>query len=384
MKGETKLMSVIRLSTNKYKIIIELGYDLLGNRKRKTQVVNGTKSEALKVEAELKSKYYHIGKKTNIQDLTFEQFSEIFLDKYCKDNISLITIDGYQKSLKRILPIIGNIKLKNLKPLHLDTMYQELKIGIKGEPVGYHSMYSYYKLINVMLNQAVRWELIDKNPNLRATKPKRENTEKNFYDLEQVKELHSALDNENIKYRTLILLTLDSGCRRSEICALRWNDIDFENHTIRINKSLKVIHGVLDEKTTKTQSSKREIEISDYVIELLKEYKEWQQSYIKTRGNKWHGQDRVFTSKDGDYMHPSTCGHTLKKIIDKYGLDYLCFHGLRHTNASLLINSGVNPKAVAQRLGHSTIDTTMDIYSHVFDTAKKECADRLNEVFKNT
>ena len=230
-------MSITRLSNNKYKIIIELGYDILGNRKRLTKTVNGTKNEAIKIEADLKSKYYHIGKANNISDLTFEEYSQIFLSKYC-DKISLVTKDGYEKSLKRILPIIGKIKLNKITPLVLDNMYQKLKIGKNNQVLGYHSMYGYYKLINVMFNQAIKWEVLDKNPNLKANKPKREKAERKYYDLEQVQKLLSCLEYENIKYRTLITLALDSGARRSEICALRWSDIDFDTNLMRIDKSL--------------------------------------------------------------------------------------------------------------------------------------------------
>ena len=77
--------------------------------------------------------------------------------------------------------------------------------------------------------------------------------------MEQVSKLLSCLENENIKYKTLITLALDSGARRSEICALRWNDIDFSTNMLKIDNSLKVVKGVLDERETKTLSSKREI-----------------------------------------------------------------------------------------------------------------------------
>ena len=109
--------------------------------------------------------------------------------------------------------------------------------------------------------------------------------------------------------------------RRSEICALRWSDVDFDTNTIKINKSLKVVKGVVDEETTKTESSKREIIVSNATINLLKEYKEWQDNYIKEMGKKWIGTDRVFTSKEGNYMYPSTCDHTLRKIIKKYRIN---------------------------------------------------------------
>ena len=372
-------MSIKRLSNNKYKITIELGYDILGNRKRKTETFNGTKAEATIREAELMKKFYHIGQSSNISDLNFEEYSQIFVAKYC-DKIGLVTKDGYVRSLKMIIPIIGKIKLNKITPLVLDNMYQKLKIGEKGQELGYHSMYAYYKLINVMFNQAIKWELIDKNPNLKANKPKKEKTERRYYDLEQVHKLLSCLSNERIKYRTLITLALDSGMRRSEICALRWSDVDFDTNTIKINKSLKVVKGIVDESNTKTENSKREIIVSNATINLLKEYKEWQDNYIKEMGKKWIGTDRVFTSKEGNYMYPSTCDHTLRKIIKKYNLEPICFHELRHTSASILIHKGINPKAVSQRLGHADTSITMEIYSHTFDVTKKESAKAFDEV----
>lgn len=375
-------MGITRLSNNKYKITIELGYDILGNRKRKIERFSGTKEEAVKRETELKSQYYHIGKANNISDITFDEYSKIFLSKYC-DNIGLVTKDGYEKSLKRILPILGKKRLNDITPLILDNMYQQLKVGKNKQQLGYHSMYNYYKLINVMFNQAIKWELLDRNPNLKANKPKREKKERNYYDLEQVDTLLSYLEYENIKYKTLIILALDSGARRSEICALRWSDINFDTQMMKIDKSLKVIRGVVDEATTKTENSKREIMLSKSTINLLKEYKEWQDNYIKWVGKKWQGTDRIFTSKEGNYMHPSTCDHIMRKIVKKYNLVPICFHELRHTSASILINKGINPKAVSQRLGHADTSITMEIYTHTFDTSKKDSALAFDDILKN-
>ncbi len=373
-------MAINKIDVNKYKITIELGYDILGNRKRKTEIFNGTKPEAIKREAELKSEFYHIGKTMKINDLTFEELSEIFIEKYCIPNISQVTTFGYKKSLARINPIIGKIKLNKITPLILDDMYQQLKIGKKGE-LGYHSMYNLYKVINVIFNQAIRWEIMDKNPNLKANKPKREHKEKRFYDLNQVKKLLDVLDNESIKYKTLIVLALDSGARRSEICALRWSDIDFSTRTMSITKSLKVIEGVIDEKTTKTESSKREIMLSESTIKQLEEYREWQNAYKLINKQRWKGtDDRIFTAIDGSYMFPGTCDHILRKIVKKYNLDPICFHELRHTCASLLINSGIDPKTVSKRLGHADVSITMEIYTHSFEASKVACANKFDEM----
>lgn len=122
-------MGFKKLANNKYKISVELGYDILGNRKRKTEIFNGSFNDMKLREAELTKEYYHIGNVRNVNDLTFEQYSEIFLNKYCKENISLVTMYGYEEALERILPLIGKVKLNKITPLMLDTMYQQLKVG---------------------------------------------------------------------------------------------------------------------------------------------------------------------------------------------------------------------------------------------------------------
>ena len=377
-------MAIKKIDVNKYKITIELGYDILGNRKRKTINFTGTKSEAIKREAELKTEFYHMGESKRITDLTFKDLSEIFIEKYCKPNISAVTTCGYKKSLKRILPVIGNKKLKDITPLVLDNMYQKLRTGKNGQELGYHSSYNLYKVVNVMFNQAIKWEFITENPNAKVQKPKKQKVERKFYDLEQANLLLSCLENECIKYRALITLALDSGARRGEISALLWSDIDFENRTLNINKSLKVISkDKIDEKDVKTLSSNRTIILSESTIEVLKEYKEWQDNYIKELGSKWKGTNRVFTSEFGGHMNPSTCYKIFTKIVVKYNLEPIRFLDLRHTSASLLIHKGMNLKAVSERLGHSSINITNDIYTHTFESAKMECAMAFDDIFKN-
>ena len=364
---------------------IELGYSIFGDRKRKTKIVNGTKQEAMREYAELNQKYHHIGKKENLNDITFEQYSKVYIEKYCIPNISQYTLCSYEKLLKNINNIIGKRKLRDITPLLLDDMYARLKIGQNGKELTRNSQYDYYKLVRAMFRKAMNWELIEKNPHEKISyKPKGEHKEKRSYNLNQVNDLIKALDNECIKYKALIMLTLDSGVRRSEVCALRWKDINFDNRTININKSLKVINGVVDEKTTKTECSKREIILSEQTMNVLIEYKEWQNEEIKRIGNEWKKQDRVFTSKDGGNMNPNTCGQILRKIVKKYQLEQISFHELRHTCATLLINNGMNPKSVSERLGHSDSSITMNIYTHSLESSKIECANMMNNMLKNT
>lgn len=378
-----KQIGVNKNGVKKFKITIELGKDIFGKRDRYYETFYGTTAEVKIRDAELTKQYYHKGNVANVKDITFAQYSEIFLKKHCEGNISLTAINNYKRLLKYILPYIGHLKLSKITHIILEEMYKKLKQGIKGKELSYNSMYDYYKIINVMFNQAVNWELIDVNPNTKVKKMKKDKTEQKFYDLEQVNKLLSCLKQENIKYRALITLALDSGARRGEICALKWNDLDFNTGSLKIDNSLKVVKGVVDEKKAKTESSNRIIYLTSATLDVLKEYKEWQDNCIKNLGKNWKNENRIFTDEFGGYMSPGTCYSIFTKITKKHNLEHIRFHDLRHTSASLLIHKGMNFKAVSQRLGHSNINITNNIYTHIFESDKIESAFVLDEIFKN-
>lgn len=377
-------VGIAKNGKKKFEITIELGKDIFGKRQRLTRDFTGTVAEVKVLDAELTKKYYHKGQSASVKELTFEQYSKIFLEKHCKGNIGLVTINNYKRLLKNILPLIGNYKLSKITPVMLDNMYQKLANGEKGKELSYSSKYDYYKIVNAMFNQAIKWEFVDKNPNLKAHKPKKDIVERKFYNLEQVNQLLSCLDNESIKYKALIRLALDSGARRGEISALRWSDLNFETRTLKIDNSLKVINGVVDEKKAKTNSSNRIIFLSEETINVMKAYKEWQDNYILEMGSKWKGTDRIFTADNGEHMNPSTCYKVFTKITKKYGLEHIRFHDIRHTSASLMISQGANLKAVSERLGHASINITSDIYTHTFESDRLKCANIFDKITKNT
>jgi len=382
MEGEI-LMSITRLGANKYKIITECGCDMFGKRIRHSEVFYGTPQEAKIKDAELTKKYYHKVQKKN-KNLTFESYSEVFIENYCIDNIAKITLRNYKQMLKRINEIIGKVKLRDLDSFILDKMYKEIRKGKKGKTLSNKTMKHYYALVGLMLKQAAIWKFIQYNINSEAKKPPKATSKRNFYELTDVQKLFNCLKSEeNIKYRALLTLSFDSGARRGEIVALRWSDINFENHTILLDNSLKVIYGEVDEENAKSDASIRTIYISEYTINVLKDYKKWQDSYIKRKGDKWKGTDRVFTSRIGTHMHPDTCGKILNKIIAKYDLAKITPHEFRHTVDTLLLESGINPKAVSERSGHADTRVTMEIYAHIFSKTKQESANVINKVLTN-
>lgn len=367
-------MSYVKLEKNLYLITIEVGEDINGKRKRVRKRFHGTKEEAKQMEIELANKYYHKGKKLNLNDMTFKEYSNIFINNYCKTNVSKITLKDYQQMLNNILPLLGDIKLKKIDTFMLDNLYKKIKVGKKGKELSPKTMSHYYNLLSIMFKQAKKWKFIDSNPNEDATKPKLVKRKRNFYDNDQVLELLSCLTQEDIKTRMVITLALDSGIRRSELCAIRWSDIDFDNRTLYIDNSLKVIDGEVDEEKAKTEYSVRTIDLGINTIELLKEYKKWQDDFIASKGDKWQGTDRVFTAIDGKHMHPDTTNKILKRVLEKYDLPKLSFHELRHTCASVLNSNGIDPKTISERLGHADASITMNIYTHTFEGNKKASA----------
>ncbi len=367
-----------------YETYIECGFDkITGKRKRIRRRHIGNRESAELWYADLVKKYYHKTNKINLTDMTFREYSELFINNYCIPHVSRITTKDYKQMLKSILPFIGNVKLNKITTFMLDTMYQKLKIGKNGNELSSKTMSHYYNLMSVMLKQAKKWKFIENNPNEDASRPKVEKKKRRFYNREQVELLFKCLENENIKYRTLITLALVSGARRSELCAIRWSDVDFENKTIFIDNSLKIIDGEVDEEKAKTPYSVRYVNIDDVTMQLLKEYKKWQDEYICNMGEKWLGTNRVFTSVRGKHMHPDTCNKILQKIIAKYGLKKISFHNLRATCSTLLNSEGVDPVTIKERLGHSNAQISMDLYTGSLESNKKASANIFAQIQHN-
>ena len=362
-----------------YNIVIECGYDINGDRIRIRRQFYGCKKDAELFEAELKKEFYHKGDRVKLNDLTFNEYTTLFINNYCVPNISKITLKDYQTMLKRILPIIGELKLKKINGRILDMMYKKIKVGVKGKELSPKSMTHYYNLIGLMFKQAKKWKLVDYNPNEDATKPKVVKSKRKFYDTEQVLQLLEHLEHEEIKVKTLILLALNTGARKGEICALRWSDVDFEKKNLYIDNSLKVINGVVDEEKAKTDYSVRFVELGDNILEQLKQYKEWQDKYISQMGNKWQGTDRIFTALNGNHMHPDTPNKILQKVLLKYELPKISFHELRHTYASIMNYNGIDAKTISEQLGHSNVNISLNVYTHTFESKKRESA----KVFDN-
>lgn len=236
----------------------------------------------------------------------------------------------------------------------------------------------YHRLISSILEKAVKWQVIRDNPCRRVELPKVEKKEARYLDDIEAERLLACLDKEPLQYRTAITLLLYSGMRRGELCGLEWQDIDFDNSLIDINKSSLYLSGKgIFNDETKTDSSHRVIKVPPNVIELLRLHKREQNEVRMLTGSKWVNSGKIFVQWNGKPLHPDTLTGWFKKFIRKYNLPDISLHSLRHTNATLLIANGVNIRTVASRLGHANMTTTSNIYTHAIKTADEKAADLL-------
>ena len=210
-------------------------------------------------------------------------------------------------------------------------------------------------------------------------KPKRK-----YYDDDQSKILLSnlmQLGENQIKYKVAIILTIFTGFRLGELMGLEWNDINFNDGIVSVNRSSQYLadKGVFT-KTPKTESSIRDVAIPEFVISLLEEYKLWYEEQKSLYGDLWTNSNRLFVQADGKPMHPSTISKWFVKYVGQIGLPVINFHGLRHTNATLLIAQNIDVAVVAARLGHAQITTTYNFYVHPIISHNKKAGYALEDL----
>ena len=372
--------SIEKRGKNSYRLSCLAGYNLQGKPIKKTKTVHGTKKEAeielAKFVADVQNGMVIEGK-----SLKFSEFTEIWKRDYGSKELAPSTYKRYCRMLEtRLLPYFGHFYVNKIKPTDImqfyDLLSKDTQLVRKKDndgnktlkPLSGKTILEHHRLLRAMLHKAVYWQVIVSNPAERVQPPKAKKPKRKYYDDDQCKillENLEQLDEEQIKYKTAIILTVFTGVRLGELMGLEWNDIDFRNGIVSINRSSQYLAdtGVFT-KVPKTKSSIREVAIPDFVISLLEEYKLWYEEQKSLYGELWINSNRLFVQADGKPMHPSTISKWFVKFIGQIGLPVINFHGLRHTNATLLIAQNIDVAVVAARLGHAQITTTFNFYVH--------------------
>ena len=372
--------SIEKRGKNSYRLTVSEGFDLNGRPMIHRKTIHGTKKEA---EVELAKFVTEVqnGLVIDGKSLKFSEFVDVWKRDYGSKELAPTTYKRYCRMLEtRILPYFGHFYINKIRPTDIMKFYDLLekdtqlvrKKGNNGlktkKPLSGKTILEHHRLLRAMLHRAVYWQLIVSNPAERVQPPRAKKPKRRSYDDEQTKILLENLEKltvEDTKYKVAIILTIFTVVRLGELMGLEWQDVDFKNGIISINRSSQYLSdmGVFT-KVPKTESSIREIAIPEFIISLLEEYKLWYEEQKSLYGELWTNSDRLFVQADGKPMPPSSISKWFVKYVGTIGLPVINFHGLRHTNASLLVAQNIDIAIVSARLGHAQISTTLDFYVH--------------------
>lgn len=350
----------------------EGGQNQDGKRKRIKKRGFRTKKEAEKslIEAQnanIKGEYITPSK------LSVPEYVEQWVNT--NNNLTEDTKELYLSYLKNhIQPYFINIEVGKITPLNVTNFLQQLRSkGLSDSTVK-----RIYSVLNAAFNSAEKFDIVSKNVVSKVGTPRIRKRELKIWSMEYLK-YFLEVTREESRYSIIFYLAAMTGMRQGELIGLRWKDIDFENSMIRIQQTYsrkeKLRAGA------KTNKSIRSLAISPETVTKLLEHKslfenerELNESYIDN--------DLVICSEKGTPVPPSGIHKVWKRLLLKYKAPNITFHGLRHTHATILLYQGVHPKIVSERLGHSSISITMDIYSHLIPNLQDEMIKNLDNIFK--
>lgn len=367
-------------------IIIELGKDpSTGKRRRMVRAVRGNKRQA---EREMVRLINELEQGTYVEPakMTVGEYLTAWLADYCRSNLAPSTYASYERIvIKHLIPALGALRLASLQPMHIQGYYsfalergrRDGKGGLSPRTVQYH-----HRVLREALQHALKWQLVPRNvaDAVQAPRPRRQ--EMKVLDAEQLASLLAAA--ADTCDGRLIALAAYTGMRLGEVLGLRWQDIDFETGHIRVQQVLQRLPGqgflVLP---PKTERSRRQIAMSPTLADMLRKAKKEQAEHRLRYGKDYQDLDLVFCHPDGRPFDPSVVSQRFRRLADSLGFHGVRFHDLRHTHATLLLAQGVHPKVVQERLGHQSINITLDTYSHVLPGLQEFAATRFDEAIRN-
>jgi integrase len=286
-----------------------------------------------------------------------------------------------------LIPAFGSLPLTKLAPIHIQKGYNEWATGGRrdGKEGGLSPLTRRYihGVFRSALTRAVQQQLLARNPAdaFKKRLPKIEREEMTTLTPEQSAHLLGAVANSRLYWP--VLLALVTGMRRGEILALRWKSLDLERAILRVVESLEQTKRGLRFKPPKNDRH-RAITLPAFAVEELRRFKRQQAEELLSIGIRQDGETLVCCRADGLPLQPRSLTHQFALVVARgTGLPRVRFHDLRHTHATQLLLSGVHPKIAQERLGHSTITITLDLYSHVTDTMQSEAAERLDAAFRS-
>lgn len=366
-----------RKGSSNYTIVLQLGLNpATGKRKQQWITAGPSKREAekqmTKLIHELDSGMFVKPDKTIMKD-----YLEKWLSDYAKPNLSPRSYDRYTGIInKYLIPELGSIQLTQLRPEHLQRHYTTgLNRGLSALTIRYH-----HALIHIALKTAVKWGLVNRNVADAVDPPRFKRSAMQTWNEDEINRFLEAAKDSH--YYPLFYTALFTGMRRGELLALRWQDVDFIYSQIYISRSLHQLrNGSYIFTQPKSEKSRRTIALSSSLFLVLNEYRKTKEAEALLLGQTLNDADLVFNNS-GKPLRPNTVTYAWERIAARNGIKVIRLHDARHTHASLMLKQGIHPKIVQERLGHASIQMTLDTYSHVAPGIQEAAAESFDKLLK--
>ena len=361
--------------------MIFLGRDASGKQHRKWHAVQGNRKDAQRELARLLNEI-NTGAYVEPARMTVSEFLDRWLADYAKHKVSPKTYERYQEMIDgHIRPALGSYLLPKLSPLHIQAFYSRaLTKGRKDGKGGLsaQSVVHFHRVLHKALAQAVKWQLLARNPTQAVEPPRAEQQEMRALDEDETASLLSLLVESRLYMPVMLAVT--TGLRRGEILGLRWSNVDLATSSITVVQSLEQTKEGLRFKSPKTPRSRRSIALPAITVEALRSYRAKQAKEKLALGPAYDEHGLVCPRPGGGPWPPDEFSTSFSALVRRSALKAFRFHDLRHTHATHLLKAGVHPKIVSERLGHAGVGITLDTYSHVLPGMQEDAARLLNLV----
>lgn len=347
-----------QLPRGKWRVVISVGFDGAGRRKRKTRIAK-SRADAVAFLKELQQDAA-MGIAVETPRITVAEF----LDRWMKDvvatNRSANTQVSYGTAVKHLKAAIGRMRLTKVAPQHLQAMFA----AMQRDGIGGRTRQNCYIVLRVALAQAVTWQMLPRNPCAAIPRPTHRQRDMQPFTVAEVESVLAAADKHRLS--ALFHVAFRTGMREGELFGARWSDVDFNAETISVEQQVQEIGTVLQVVALKTRRSRRKLELTPACIQAIEDHR------ARVLKEGFAGRDLIFVSTNGEPIRRTSFNRIWKRLLKAAEVPYRGFHNVRHTFATDSLRDGVPVHIVSAALGHEKPATTLNVYSHVLACDQKQ------------
>lgn len=366
--------------------VFELKFDIgadpvSGKRQTRYRTVKGSRSDAQKTLTRLLHEV-DTGDFVERNGITVQVLLNRWIN-HMRSNLAPKTLERYEQLIKNnIVPVLGQQKVGQLKAIHIDSAWSKLRQEGRKDGKGGLSAQTVkhcHRLLRQALSRGVKWQLIGRNPSDDVETPRVIKKDLVVLDAEKTADLLNALRETHFYMPTLISVT--NGLRRGEVLALRWKHLDFFTGNMAVLQSLEQTKKGLRFKEPKSKKP-RHVAMPKLLVTELGIHKLQQAEALLKIGIRQTDETLVCCCYDGEPMDPENLSRQFPIAVERAGLPRITFHSLRHSHATQMLTNGTHMKVASERLGHSSIGITMDLYSHVLPGLQEDAAERVDNALQ--